>query len=62
MKQPVLTLSLPQLDGPTAFQLIGILDAIVAELWIQYGDVIMQPPELASPDDEDPEDYSDLPF
>lgn len=33
---------LPALDGRTAFELIGLLDALVAELWLVYGDEIVR--------------------
>ena len=59
-----LCIRLPELDGPTALQLIGILDAIVAELWLHYGDVMFRDAKGAvDPDPEpDDEDFSDLPF
>ena len=42
MSGPSLQIRLPELDGPRALQLIGILDAIVAELWLHYGQVIVR--------------------
>ena len=64
MSEKHLCTRLPELDGPRALQLIGILDAIVAELWIHYGDVIVRDVEgEIDPDPEpDDEDSSDLPF
>lgn len=42
MPQRTLNISLPDLDGETAFKLIGLLDHIVAQLWLAYGDQIVQ--------------------
>ena len=59
MSGPSLQIRLPELDGPRALQLIGILDAIVAELWLHYGQVIVRDAEAHF---EEPDDTSDLPF
>ena len=58
MTNRLLQIRLPDLDGPRALQLIGILDAIVAELWLHYGDVIVRDSEVdfdPDPESEDPE-------
>ena len=64
MSEKHLCIRLPELDGPRALQLIGILDAIVAELWLHYGDVMFRDAKAEiDPDPEpDDEDVSDLPF
>lgn len=54
MNHKELIIELPNLDGETAFQLIGILDRIVAELWLAYGDEITQADQLDEPNDADP--------
>ncbi len=33
---------MPDLDGPTAFLLISLLDRLVEELWLLYGDEILR--------------------
>jgi len=62
VSEPLLQIRLPELDGPRAFQLIGILDALVAELWLHYGDVIVRDSEADIDPDPQPEDPADLPF
>ena len=62
MSQRILQIRLPELDGPRAVQLIGILDAIVAELWLHYGDDILRDAESEAVPDPEREDPSDLPF
>jgi hypothetical protein len=53
---------LPPLDGRTAFELIGLLDALVVELWLLYGDEIASDSARAIDGrDVDPSD-DDLPF
>lgn len=59
MSQTRLPKHLPELDGPRALLLIGILDAIIAELWLHYGEVIVRDAEAHV---EELEDTSDLPF
>lgn len=61
MRPRTLEIRLPDLDGARALQLIGLLDAIVGELWVQYGDVIFGFADQES-DDVDPDEASDLPF
>lgn len=63
MTQRVLRLRLPELDGPTAFRLIGLLDALVAELWLVYGDTIYRDAGLTTPGPEEvPDRDADIPF
>ena len=58
MTERFLTAKMPHLDGESALRLIGILDRLVEELWLLYGDEIFQdagfvgPTSQSTPTDE----------
>lgn len=62
MSESIIQIRVPELDGPRAFQLIGILDAIVAELWIHYGDAIIRDAERDVDRLPELDESADLPF
>ncbi len=59
MAVKLLNTRLPELDGETAFAVIGILHRIVDELWLLYGDEIFRDagfsPQIVS---DEPDDYT----